>query len=164
MRQCEKVSVTIWGKEHSLEIIAGDSIHDERFQNPDSELLPEELEQLNWLTNGNVFDDELKKQTLDYCNERYYGIGMPPVTEIFPEIELCQIYITKRAGETNPFLLGGFKDVNWERAHEWEEKYKGPYDLYIAVLGECNYDPEHGISIVFKNKRFDRIGQNADLF
>jgi len=35
-------------------------------------------------------------------------------------------------------------------------------DNRIAVLGECNSDFEHGISVKFNNREFCGIGQNAD--
>jgi hypothetical protein len=164
MKQCEKINVTIWGKEHCLEVRASGShgIHDERFENPDSDLLPDELEQLNWFVNSGILDNELKSKAIDYCNERYEDIGEPPISEIFPEVELTDIYITKKKSEVNPFHLA--EDIDWEKAKEWETAYTGTYDDYIAILGYCEHDEEHGISIIFKNKEFSCFGQSADLY
>lgn len=134
LKNKEKIKYHIFDKGFDLKVFT-DRIHSyDKQYDENSPLNQEELDELNWLLDSHIVDT-VKDKVLNYCNQNYKDIGENSITDVYPELDLREIYICK------------------DRWHNG-----------IAVLGECNSDPEHGISIKFENRKFSGVGQNADWF
>ena len=138
MKNNDKILVDLFGKEVELSILCtgnnqfdeeGDYKEDENF-----ELLPEEVEYIQWFVK-NVKIEDYRKEITEYCNEQYMGIGEDTITEDDLEKEV-------------------FIDTIAINICEVSESNDGWLYPEISFCGECNCDPEHGICIGFRDKKF----------
>lgn len=133
----EHITIRLFGKEQEVDVFStGDSQFDENgdYKKEDFDLTKEELDCLNWLIE-NVNIEDYRKEIIDYCNEMYDMFGEPLITEddLEKEIEIFSIAISIR---------------------EITQAYDGFVYPEISFLGECECDPEHGICIGFRDKKF----------
>lgn len=93
-----------------------------------------ELEVLNWfLEHININD--YRKEITDYCNERYEMIGDVAITE-----------------EDLPNEVGIFAiAINVTSLFQSNDGFLYPE---ISFYGDCECDPEHGICIGFRDRKF----------
>ena len=84
MKNNDKILVDLFGKEVELSILCtGDNQFDEEGdykEDENFELLPEEVEYIQWFVK-NVKIEDYRKEITEYCNEQYMGIGEDAITE-----------------------------------------------------------------------------------
>lgn len=131
------ITINLFGKEKEVEVFStGDNQFDEgeNYEEDRFALSEEEIACLNWfLTNINIAD--YKKEIIEYCNERYDMMGDIQITEADIENE---IYISAVA-------------INISTITESADGFVYPE---ISFYGDCECDPEHGICIGFRDKKF----------
>ena len=131
------ITIRLFDKEEKVMVIStGDNKFDEEGDYKDFgfDLNVEEIECLNWFIN-NINISDYKKEITAYCNEQYEMIGDKQITEEDLEKE---VFISSIA-------------VN---ICEITQAYDGFVYPEISFLGECECDPEHGICIGFRDKKF----------
>ncbi len=133
----DTITITLFGKEEDIEVFsAGDNQYDEDgdFKEEGFALNEEELACLNWFIE-NIKIDDYKKEITAYCNERYEAIGDKQITEDDLEQEVGIYAIAINISEITQSIYG---------------------DVYpeISFYGDCECDPEHGICIGFRDKKF----------
>lgn len=138
MRNNDKVVVDLFGEQVELSILCtGDNQFDEEGdyrEEENFELLPEEVECIQWLIQ-NVNLNDYRKEITAYCNEQYEMIGEDPITEAELEAEVTLDTIAINICEVF-------------------EANDGTVYPEISFCGECECDPEHGICIGFRDKKF----------
>lgn len=133
----DEITINLFGKEESVQVFStGDNMYDEDgdYKEDGFPLSDEELECLNWfITNIDICD--YKKEITEYCNEVYNSIGGRQITEaeLEDEISIYAIAIN----------IGGVV-----------QSYDGFTYPEISFYGDCKCDPEHGICIGFRDKKF----------
>ncbi len=133
----DTITITLFGKEEDIEVFsAGDNQYDEDgdFKEEGFALNEEELACLNWFIE-NIKIDDYKKEITAYCNECYEAIGDKQITEDDLEQEVGIFAIAINISEITQSVYG---------------------DVYpeISFYGDCECDPEHGICIGFRDKKF----------
>lgn len=133
----DTITITLFGKEEDIEVFsAGDNQYDEDgdFKEEGFALNEEELACLNWFLE-NIKIDDYKKEITAYCNECYEAIGDKQITEDDLEQEVGIFAIAINISEITQSIYG---------------------DVYpeISFYGDCECDPEHGICIGFRDKKF----------
>ena len=133
----DEITINLFGKEESVMVFStGDNRYDEDGDDKEDgfPLNNEELECLNWFI-ANIDICDYKKEITEYCNERYYMIGGKQITEadLEDEISIYAIAIN----------IGGVV-----------QSYNGFVYPEISFYGDCECDPEHGICIGFRDKKY----------
>lgn len=133
----DTITITLFGKEEDIEVFsAGDNQYGEDgdFKEEGFALNEEELACLNWFIE-NIKIDDYKKEITAYCNECYEAIGDKQITEDDLEQEVGIFAIAINISEITQSIYG---------------------DVYpeISFYGDCECDPEHGICIGFRDKKF----------
>lgn len=131
------IEIDIFGKQRKIKVFCtGDNKYDENgcLKKEQFALNQKELEVLNWLVN-NVNLEDFKNQIIEYCNSVYEDYGGESITEKDLENE---IYINKIA-------------VN---VSSTTQSKSGAIYPEISFLGECECDPDGGICIAFRDKKF----------
>ncbi|MCQ2192217.1 MAG: hypothetical protein MJZ23_05060, partial [Paludibacteraceae bacterium] len=106
---------------------------------------------LLWLTNE--YDtSRIADRVLEYCNACYDGTCYyDEEKKEYVDFELIE--------KTDLFNEVGFSTVLLMT--KFAEKNTGSPDM--AIVGECECDPDHGIAICFCEKAFDGICSHADV-
>lgn len=131
------ITIDLFGKEEKVEVFStGDNRFDENgnYKDDGFSLNDKEIACLNWfILNVNI--DDYRKEITEYCNERYAMISDTQITEadLEDEIDIFAIAI-------NISSITQSKD-----GHVYPE---------ISFYGDCECDPEHGICIGFRDKKF----------
>ena len=129
----DTVKINMFGKEKDVKVLCtGDNKFDDNgyYKKDGFELTQEELNLLNWFLE-NVKIEDYKEQIKDYCNMSYemWSDTTIALDDVENEINITSIAINVT---------------------------KKKYDNYpdISFYGDCKCDPEHGICIGFRNKKF----------
>lgn len=133
----DEITINLFGKEESVMVFStGDNRYDEDGDDKEDgfPLSNEELECLNWFI-ANIDICDYKKEITEYCNERYAMIGDKQITEadLEDEVSIYAIAIN----------IGGVV-----------QSYDGFVYPEISFYGDCECDPEHGICIGFRDKKY----------
>ncbi len=133
----DTIIITLFGKEEEVEVFsAGDNqyVEDGDFKEEGFALNEEEIACLNWFIE-NIKIDDYKKEITAYCNDCYQAIGDKQITEDDLEQEVGIFAIAINISEITQSIYG---------------------DVYpeISFYGDCECDPEHGICIGFRDKKF----------
>ncbi len=133
----DEITINLFGKEESVTVFStGDNRYDEDGDDKEDgfPLNNEELECLNWFI-ANIDICDYKKEITEYCNERYAMIGDKQITEadLEEEVSIYAIAIN----------IGGVV-----------QSYDGFVYPEISFYGDCECDPEHGICIGFRDKKY----------
>ncbi len=133
----ESVPVNLFGKQEEAVVFStGSNQFDENgdYKKAGFPLSRQELDCLNWFLE-NVDIRDYKKEITAYCNEQYEMIGDEQITEADLESEIHIFAIAVNIGGVSQ-SKDGF--------------------LYpeISFFGDCECDPEHGICIGFRDKKF----------
>ena len=133
----DEITINLFGKEESVMVFStGDNRYDEDGDDKEDgfPLNNEELECLNWFI-ANIDICDYKKEITEYCNKRYAMIGDKQITEadLEDEVSIYAIAIN----------IGGVV-----------QSYDGFVYPEISFYGDCECDPEHGICIGFKDKKY----------
>lgn len=142
LNDSDEITINLFGKEESVMVFStGDNRYDEDgdYKEDGFPLNNEELECLNWFI-ANIDICDYKKEITEYCNERYAMIGDKQITEadLENEISIYSIAIN----------IGGVV-----------QSYDGFVYPEISFYGDCECDPEHGICIGFRDKKY--LGINS---
>lgn len=132
------ITVIIFGREEQIEILCtGDNRFDDNgnYKEEDFALNEEETACLDWFVE-NIDIADYKKEIAAYCNDRYEMIGDKQITEKDLEEEVFISAIAVNIGEVTQSLDGSLVYPE------------------ISFLGDCECDPEHGICIGFREKKF----------
>lgn len=138
----DHITIPLFTSEAEVEVFsAGDNCYTEDgdYKEDGFALNEAELEVLNWfLEHININD--YRKEITAYCNERYDMIGEKMITEedLPSEVEIFAIAI------------------NVTTLFQSNDGFLYPE---ISFYGWCECDPEHGICIGFRDKKF--LGINA---
>lgn len=131
------ITIELFGREEKVEVFsAGDNQFDENgdYKEDGFALTNDEISCLNWFVE-NVRIEDYRHAILQYCNEQYEAIGGEQITE--EEIE----------NEVSIFAVA----VNISEITQSKDGYVYPE---ISFYGDCECDPEHGICIGFRDKKF----------
>jgi hypothetical protein len=133
----DEITINLFGKEESVMVFStGDNRYDEDGDDKEDgfPLNNEELECLNWFI-ANIDICDYKKEITEYCNKRYAMIGDKQITEadLEDEVSIYAIAIN----------IGGVV-----------QSYDGFVYPEISFYGDCECDPEHGICIGFRDKKY----------
>ena len=131
------VDVDLFGKEEKLEVFsAGDNQFDENgdYKADGFALDDEEITCLNWFIE-NVKIEDYRQEIMQYCNEQYDAIGSEQIAESDIENEISIFSIA----------------VNISKITQSKDGFIYPE---ISFCGDCECDPEHGICIGFRDKKF----------
>lgn len=131
------ITIDLFGKKEEVEVFStGDNRFDEDgdFKDEGFALTDEEIACLNWFIE-NVKIEDYKQAIMQYCNEQYEAIGGKQIEEddIDDEIEIFAIAIN---------------------ISEITQSKDGFIYPEISFYGDCECDPEHGICIGFRDKKF----------
>lgn len=142
LNDSDEITINLFGKEESVMVFStGDNRYDEDgdYKEDGFPLNNEELECLNWFI-ANIDICDYKKEITEYCNERYAMIGDKQITgaDLENEISIYSIAIN----------IGGVV-----------QSYDGFVYPEISFYGDCECDPEHGICIGFRDKKY--LGINS---
>lgn len=132
------ITIDLFGKKQEVEVFStGDNQFDENGEYKDDgfALSHEEIACLNWFIK-NIKIDDYKQAITQYCNEQYANIGEKPIEEANIEDEIVIAAIAINISEITQSIDGEFVYPE------------------ISFCGECECDPEHGICIGFRNKKF----------
>ena len=132
------LTAEVFGKETKLQVFSiGENCFDENgdYKEDGFAFTQEEVDCLNWLLE-NVRVEDYREEITVYCNERYENIGGERITaeELEKEVEITTIIVK----------IGGITQSG-DGSCIYPE---------ISFLGECGCDPEHGICIGFRDKKF----------
>lgn len=133
----DSITIGLFGKEKEVKVFStGDNQFDENGQYKDDgfALSQEEIACLNWFIE-NIKIDDYKQAIIQYCNEQYEDIGEEPIEEANIESEIDIFAIA----------------INISEITQSGDGFVYPE---ISFFGECECDPEHGICIGFRNKKF----------
>lgn len=140
--QGDIITLNIFGQMRGIEIYSQTIAYDESLnENDKNPLSQEEVDLINWLISSNVINTpEMQKLLLDCVQDSYMEVldeeeALEHKSILPPEIEINCICIPM---------------------------YENNNPTTIAFCGECGYDTEHGIAIIFDDKQFDGIGQYMD--
>ena len=133
----DEITINLFGKEESVMVFStGDNRYDEDGDDKEDgfPLNNEELECLNWFI-ANIDICDYKKEITEYCNKRYAMIGDKQITEadLEDDVSIYAIAIN----------IGGVV-----------QSYDGFVYPEISFYGDCECDPEHGICIGFRDKKY----------
>lgn len=131
------ITMNLFGKEKEVEVFStGDNKFDEEgdYKEDGFALNEEEIACLNWFL-SNVDIADYKKEITEYCNEQYSMIGGTQITENDLENEIDIYAIAINISEITQSLDG----------------FVYPE---ISFYGDCECEPEHGICIGFRDKKF----------
>ncbi len=131
------ITIDLFGKKEEVEVFsAGDNQFDENgdFKDDGFALNDEELECLNWFIQ-NIKIEDYKQVILQYCNEQYEAIGGKQIEEADLEDEIGIFAIA----------------INISEITQSKDGFVYPE---ISFYGDCECDPEHGICIGFRDKKF----------
>ncbi len=130
------ITVELFGREQDVEVFStGDNRYDEGGDDKEGfPLSEEELACLNWFLE-NVKIEDYRKEITEYCNEQYRAIGEPQIEEADLEREI-QIFAIA---------------VNISEITQSKDGFVYPE---ISFYGSCECDPEHGICIGFRDRKF----------
>lgn len=136
------ITIDLFGKEEKVKIFStGDNRFDEagNYKEDGFALSDKEIACLNWFI-ANVHIADYKKAITAYCNEQYEIISDTQITEaeLEEEIHIFAIAIN----------IGGIT-----------QSKNGWVYPEISFFGDCRCDPEHGICIGFRDKKF--LGVNS---
>ena len=131
------ISINLFGKEEEVEVFStGDNQFDENgnYKDEGFPLSDEEIACLNWFIE-NIKIEDYKQAIVQYCNEQYEIISDKQIEEadIENEIEIFAIAI------------------NISKITQSKDGFIYPE---ISFYGDCECDPEHGICIGFRDKKF----------
>lgn len=133
------ISICLFGNEIEVEVFStGDNCFDEEGNyKPDGFALSvEEIEYLNWFLEEIKIED-YTNEILEYCNQCYENCGEDLIEEDLIEEDTIEEEINITA------IAISISSNNESGEFEYPD---------IAFYGEC--EPEHGICIGFKNKKF----------
>ena len=133
----DEITINLFGKEESVMVFStGDNRYDEDGDDKEDgfPLNNEELECLNWFI-ANIDICDYKKEITEYCNKRYAMIGDKQITEADLEDEVSIYAIAINIGCV-------------------VQSYDGFVYPEISFYGDCECDPEHGICIGFRDKKY----------
>ena len=131
------ITVNLFGKEKSVEVFCtGDNRFDENgaYKKTKFAFNDEEMACLNWFIE-NIKIEDYKREIVQYCNERYDDIGYEPIEETDLENEIDIFGIAINIGKIT-------------------QSKHGFVQPEISFYGDCECDPEHGICIGFRDKKF----------
>ena len=133
----DHITIELFGQRKEVEILSfGDNQFDEEgnYKNDKYALSDEEISCLNWFIQ-NIKIEDYKQEIVQYCNEIYDNIGEKTMKEedVENEIDLHSIAIN---------ITKNFQAND------------GSIYPEISYCGECKCDPEHGICIGFRDKKF----------
>ena len=131
------ITIPLFCGEEEVEVFCtGDNQFDDEgdYKEDDFPLIQAELDCLNWfLENININD--YKKEITAYCNERYEMCSDTEITEEDLPDEVCIFAIA----------------INVTSLFQSNDGFVYPE---ISFYGDCECDPEHGICIGFRDKKF----------
>lgn len=133
----DTIRMELFGKEEELKVFAtGDNIFDEDgdYKEDGFALNEEEIACLNWFLE-NIKIEDYKQEILQYCNEEYDAIGDKQIEEEDLENEIGIFAIA----------------INISKITQSCDGFVYPE---ISFYGDCECDPEHGICIGFRDKKF----------
>ncbi len=133
----DSITINLFGKEQEIEVICtGDNQFNETgdYKEEGFAFNEAEISCLNWFLK-NIDIADYKKEIVTYCNEQYDDIGDKQITEDDLENE---VYISAIA-------------INISKITQSIDGHLYPE---ISFFGDCECDPEHGICIGFRNKKF----------
>jgi len=131
------ITIELFGKEQDVEVFStGDNRFDEEGDDKEEgfPLSEEELVCLDWLLE-NVRIEDYRKEIAQYCNGQYQAVGGPRIegADVEQEIQIFAIA------------------VNISEITQSNDGFVYPE---ISFYGSCECDPEHGICIGFRDKKF----------
>lgn len=137
LRSEDSIKIKLFEKEKDVLVLStGDNRFDQNgnYKKKGFLLNEEELACLNWFIE-NIDIADYKKEIVAYCNERYDIIGEETITEDDVEQEISIFAIAVNISKITQSIYG---------------------DVYpeISFFGDCECDPEHGICIGFRDKKF----------
>lgn len=147
LKNDEEITFNMFCKPKKLRVFStGDNKFDEDgdYKEDGFDLSKEEIELLNWFIE-NIKIEDYADEIIDHCNYEYsqIGDGDETVTDLEDELDIYAIAIN-------------ITEV-------WKSKDGYVYPE-ISFYGDCKYDPEHGICIGFRDKKFLGIaGQDWTL-
>ncbi len=131
------ITIPLFCGEEEVEVFCtGDNQFDDEgdYKEDDFPLIQAELDCLNWfLENININD--YKKEITAYCNERYEMCSDTEITE------------EDLPDEVSIFAIA----INVTSLFQSNDGFVYPE---ISFYGDCECDPEHGICIGFRDKKF----------
>ncbi len=131
------ITIPLFCGEEEVEVFCtGDNQFDDEgdYKEDDFPLIQAELDCLNWfLENININD--YKKEITAYCNERYEMCSDTEITEEDLPDEVSIVAIA----------------INVTSLFQSNDGFVYPE---ISFYGDCECDPEHGICIGFRDKKF----------
>lgn len=128
----DEITIRLFGEETEVEVFSTDTKY---YQDENGALSEEEIACLNWFIE-NVDIADYKKEILAWCNEQYEMVGEEPITEEDLEEELSIFAIAINVTGVPQSADGTL--------------------IYpeISFYGGCECEPEHGICIGFRDKKF----------
>ncbi len=133
----DTIVIDLFGKEEEVEVFsAGDNQFDENgdYKDEGFALNDEEIACLNWFIE-NVKIEDYRQAITQYCNEQYEAIGGKHIEESDIEDEIGIFAIA----------------INISEITQSRDGFVYPE---ISFYGDCECDPEHGICIGFRDKKF----------
>lgn len=131
------IRIDLFGKEESVEVFStGDNQFDENgdYKEDGFALTDEEIACLNWFIE-NIKIEDYRQAITQYCNEQYEAIGGKQIEEADIENEIGIFAIA----------------INISQITQSKDGFIYPE---ISFYGDCECDPEHGICIGFRDKKF----------
>jgi len=131
------IEIDLFGKEEKVEVFStGDNQFDENgdYKEDGFALNDEEIACVNWFIE-NVKIEDYRQAITQYCNEQYDAIGGEQIEESDIESEISIFAIA----------------VNISEITQSKDGFVYPE---ISFFGDCECDPEHGICIGFRDKKF----------
>ena len=131
------IEINLFGKEEEVEVFStGDNQFDENgdYKEDGFALTSEEIACLNWFVQ-NIKIEDYRHAITQYCNEQYDAIGEKQIAESDIEDEISIFAIAINISEVT-------------------QSYDGFVYPEISFYGDCECDPEHGICIGFRDKKF----------
>lgn len=143
----DSIKINMFGKEKVVRVFCcGDNQFDEsgNYKEGAFSFTEKEIEVLKWFVQ-NIRIEDYAKEILKYCNDIYEDCGDPTIT--IDDLE-NEIYISDIA-------------INVTSIPQSKDGYVYPE---ISFYGGCEAEPEHGICIGFRDKKFIGIeGQDWTL-
>lgn len=133
----DEITIELFGKEERVQVFStGDNQFDENGHYKDAgfSLTDDEIACLNWFLEHIKIEDYTKEIT-EYCNEQYDMIGEDDIEQADVENEISIFGIA----------------INISQITQAGDGFLYPE---ISFVGECECDPEHGICIGFRDKKF----------
>ena len=131
----DRITIELFGQEKEVEVFSfGDNRYDENgnYKDDGFALSGEEIACLNWFIQTIKIAD-YRQAIVQYCNELYQNTKQIEEKDIEDEIDISSIAIS-------------ISEIT-----QAEDGFVYPE---ISFCGECECDPEHGICIGFRNKKF----------